>query len=225
MALFHARGRGSEASRALFDAAAAGGPTAAEDAFHAARALSRADRDEEAIVAYNDVPRRYPKSTWAEQAGYFVPYLRMIHGEWRECARGFGAYLHAHPTGDRAPDARASGALCRLLDGDAKGARAAFEQLVEDEAEPIVSARMANMAALAALHDGDRTHAIARWTDVARSRPLSWPALVARARLAEAGALVPPSIDPAAEPASPDPGAINISIPPPADLLDRLGPR
>jgi soluble lytic murein transglycosylase len=223
MALFHARGRGSEASRALFDAAAAGGPTAAEDAFHAARALSRADRDEEAIVAYNDVPRRYPKSPWAEQAGYFVPYLRMIHGDWRECARGFDAYLHAHPAGDRAPDARASGALCRLLDGEAKASRAAFEQLVEDEAEPIVSARMANMAALAALHDGDRTHAIARWTDVARSRPLSWPALVARARLAEAGAPVPPSIDSASEPASPDPGAIHVAIPPPADLLDRLG--
>jgi soluble lytic murein transglycosylase len=222
MVLFHARGRGGEASRVLFDAAAAGGPTAAEDAFHAARALSRADRDEEAIVAYDDVPRRYPNSPWAEQAAYFVPYLRMIHGDWRECAHGFDGYLHAHPAGERAADARVSGALCKLLEGEAKAARAAFEQLVEDEPDPIVSARMANMAALAALRDGDRTHAVARWTDVARSRPLSWPALVARARLAEAGAPVPPPIDPS-EAASPDAGALSVTIPPPADLLDRLG--
>ena len=50
-------------------------------------------------------------------------------------------------------------------------------------------------AALGALRDGDRLNAIARWSDVARSHPLSWPALVARTRLAEAGAPVPPVIE------------------------------
>ncbi len=222
MALFRARGRGGEASRALIEAAAAGGPTAAEDAFHSARALSRVDRDEEAIVAYEDVPRRFPKSPWAEQAQYYVPYLRMLHGEWRECDRGFEAYLHAHADGEQAHDARVDGALCKLLDGEVKAARVAFEHLVEDEPDPIVSARMANMAALAALRDGDRTHAVARWTDVARSRPLSWPALVARARLAEVGAPVPAPIDPG-EGGVDDAPPVTVTVPPPADLLERLG--
>lgn len=223
LALYRARGRGGDAARVFFEAAGAGGPTAAEDAFHAARALSRADRDEEAIVAYKDVPRRYPGTPWAEQAAYFVPYLRMLHGQWRECAAGFDAYLHAHASGDQAHDARVAAALCKLLDGDAKPARVEFERLVEDESDPILSARMANMAALAALHDGDRTHAIARWTDVARSRALSWPALVARARLAEVGAPVPPPMDPIEPSASEDSPPLVVAVPPPADLLERLG--
>jgi soluble lytic murein transglycosylase len=232
MALFHARGRGGEAARVLAEAAAAGGTTAAEDAFHAARALSRADRDEEAIVAYADVARRYPKSPWADQATYFVPYLRMLHGEWHECARGFDAYAHAAPPGDAgapaqgpafAHDARSGGALCKLLDGQFKVARVEFEHLVEDEPDPIVSARMADMAALAAFRDGDRTHAVARWTDVARSRPLSWPALVARARLADVGAPVPAPIDPPDPAQTGEPPPLNVPIPPPADLLERLG--
>src|SRR5258708_3496809 len=216
-ALYSARGRWSDAARALEECAGAGGANAAEDAFHAARALSRADRDEEAIRAYEEVQRRFPKSTWAASAAFFVPYLRMLHGDWRDCARGFDVYSRAHAGGDEASDARRDGALCKLLDGDAKAARAALERLVEDEPDPVVSARMADMAALAALHDGDRTHAVARWTDVARSRPLSWPALVARARLVEVGAPVPPPIDPSQDPSqdatASDPPPLTTAVP------------
>jgi soluble lytic murein transglycosylase len=221
-ALYHARGRGLEASKALLECAGAGGAHAAEDAFHGARALSRADHDEEAVRGYEDVERRFPKSKWAEQAAFYVPYLKMLHGDWKECARGFDAYLGGHGSGEEAGDARRDGALCKLLEGNAKGARVAFEHLVEDEADPVASARMADMAALAALRDGDHTHAIARWTDVARSRPLSWPALVARARLAEAGVVLPPAIDPA-ESSTNAPPPLAVVVPAPADLLHRVG--
>jgi soluble lytic murein transglycosylase len=222
MALYHARGRGMEASKTLLECAGAGGPHAAEDAFHGARALSRADHDEEAVRGYEDVQRRFPKSKWAEQAAFYVPYLRMLHGDWKECARGFDAYLGGHPSGEEAGDARRDGAMCKLLEGNAKAARVAFEHLVDDEAEPIASARMADMAALAALRDGDRTHAVARWIDVARTRPLSWPALVARARLTEAGVALPPAIDPAESPAD-SVAPLSVAVPAPADLLHRLG--
>jgi soluble lytic murein transglycosylase len=227
MALYRARGHGSEAARVLAEAAAAGGPSAAEDAFHAARALSRADRDQEAAKAYADVARRYPKSPWADQATYFVPYLHMLHGEWRDCSRGFDGYAKAFPRGDQIHDARTGGALCKLLDGQFKTARVEFERLVEDEPDPVLSARMADMAALAALRDDDRTHAVARWTDVARSRPLTWPALVARARLAELGAPLPPPIDPpdttSASGAAAEMPPLEVAMPAPADLLERLG--
>jgi len=224
MALFHARGHGGEAAKALSECAAAGGAHAAEDAFYAARALSRVDRDEEAIRGYRDVARRYHDTTWGDQASFFVPYLRMLHGDWHECARGFAGYLRDRPHGQQVREARRDGALCTLLAGDARDAREAFERLVEDEPDPVVSARMADMAALAALRDGDRTHAVARWTDVSRSRPLSWPALVARARLAHIGAPVPPAVDPpSSAPASDPPALLTVSLPPPADLLHRLG--
>jgi soluble lytic murein transglycosylase len=222
MALYRARGRYSEAARALSESAAAGGTHAAEDAFLAARSLSRADRDEEAIRSYEDVQRRFAKTTWADQAAFFVPYLRMLHAEWRECAHGFDAYLRAHPTGQDVRDARRDGALCSLIEGDVKGARAAFERLIDDELDPVASARMANMAALAAMRDGDRTHALARWTDVARTRPLSWPALVARAHLVEAGAPLPAAIDPP-ENAGDAVAPLTVALPAPADMLQRVG--
>jgi soluble lytic murein transglycosylase len=221
-ALYHARGRGLEAAKALGDAAGTGGPHAAEDAFHAARALSRVDRDDEAIRGYEDVQHRFASSPWAEHAAFYVPYLRMLHGDWKECARGFEGYLHAHAHGEEAGDARRDGALCKLLEGRVKEARLAFEHLVEDEPDPLVSARMADLAALAAMRDGDLTHAVARWTDVARSRPLSWPALVARARLTEAGATVPPAIDPPESPGAALP-PLPATLPPPADVLHGLG--
>jgi soluble lytic murein transglycosylase len=223
MALYRARGRWSEAAKVLTECSGAAGTKGAEDAFYAARALSRADRDEEAIRGYEDVERRFRKSPWAEQAAFLAPYLRMLHGEWTACSRGFDAYLTAHSGGQDARDAARDGALCKLLSGETKSSRAVFEQLVEDEPDPIVSSRMADMAALAALRDGDRTHAVARWTDVARSRPLSWPAIVARARLAQAGAPVPPAIDPVEVPQGTDPPPLSVVVPPPADLLHQLG--
>jgi soluble lytic murein transglycosylase len=235
MTLYRARGRYAEAARALSEAAALGGKTAAEDAFYSARALSRADRDEEAIRGYEDVQRRYPKSTWAEQAAFLVPYLRMLHGEWKECALVFGRYVRAHQPADSVRpsqplqpsqplrEARSDGALCSLLDGDAKSARVEFEHLVEDEPDPLTSARLANMAALSAYRDGDRAHAVMRWTDVVRSRPLTWPALVASARLIAVGAPVPPPIDAAPTDSASDPAPLAITVPAPADLLHQLG--
>lgn len=139
MVLYKARGRWGEAAKVLGDCATAPGvpdKARAEDAFYAARALSRADRDEEAIRGYEDVQRRYPKSDWGAQAMFFAPYLRMLHGEWTACARGFDAYLAAHPGGQDARDASRDGALCKLLSGQVKGARGVFEQLIEDEPDP-----------------------------------------------------------------------------------------
>jgi soluble lytic murein transglycosylase len=221
--LFRARGRGGEAAKDLIECAAAGGPHAAEDAFHAARALSRVDRDEEAIRGYEDVERRYPKSTYADDAAFFAPYLRMLHAEWQACAGGFDAYLRGRPSGAHQRDARRDGGLCKLAGGDTKGARTAFERLRDDViTDPIANGRMTDMAALAALRDGDRDHAVALWTEVAHDHPLSWSALVARARLVEAGVPLPPAID-AANP-SPDAAApLHPSLPAPADLLQRIG--
>ncbi len=222
--LFRARGHWSEAARILAECAVAGGTRAAEDAFHAARALSRADRDEEAIRGYEDVQRRFPKSTWADDAAFFVPYLHMLHAEWQGCASGFDEYLRSRPNGEHVRDARRDAGLCKLYAGDARGARSAFERLSDDLApDPIASARMANLAALASARDGDRTHAVALWTEVGRLHPLSWPALVARARLAEAGAPLPPAIEQSivgpGEGASP----LVVALPAPADLLHGLG--
>jgi soluble lytic murein transglycosylase len=220
-ALFKARGRYSEAARVLHECAAAGGPHVAEDAFHSARALARADRDEEAITALAHVAHQHAKTTWGDEAAFLLGRLQLLHGRWRDAARALDDYATRYPNGAEKRDAARDRAIAHLMNDAHAAARKLFEQLAEDEADPLAAARARTMAALAALRDGDRTHAIARWTDVARSRPLSWPALVARARLAETGAPLPPMIDPG-EPGAPlEPLAV--ALPPPVDILHRIG--
>ena len=221
MALYRA-GRAPEAARVLAECAQAGGSHAAEDAFHAARALSRADRDEEAIVAYEKAAARYGDSPWGAKAAFFAPYLRMLHGDWTVCARGFARLTIARMAAEQAEDARRYGALCALMSGNVKAARRAFERLADDDRDMIGHARMANMAALAAMRDDDRTHAVARWTDVARTYPLTWPAMVARARLTEVDALVPPEFDDEVL-AGDNPAPLPVRLPPPADVLHSVG--
>jgi soluble lytic murein transglycosylase len=106
---------------------------------------------------------------------------------------------------------------------DDKLARRLLEDLAGAASEDAsAQARWTNLAALAALRDGDRTHAIARWSEIARSRPLSWPALVARARLTAANAPLPLTIDPP-ETAVDAPERLVVDLPPPADVLHRIG--
>jgi soluble lytic murein transglycosylase len=214
-------GKYAEAARVLTQCAASGGPHVAEDAFRAARALARADRDDDAIAALKRVATTHARTTWGDQASFLIGKLELLHGRWADAAKTLDDYVAKYPGGQERHEATRDRGLAHLLSGDAHGARPILEQLAEDESDPLAAARARTMAALAALRDGDRTHAIARWTDVARSRPLSWPALVARARLAQIGAPIPPAVDPA--PDAPAPAPLAITLPPPVDLLHRIG--
>ena len=220
-ALYRARGRYAEAAAKLNECAQVGGAHAGEDAFRAARALSRADQDDQAFAAYAAVERRYPRTTWADQANFHAARLHLLHGKWREAAGAFDDYVKRYPSGAERRDANRSRALAHLMAGDHREARKLFEELAADETDSLLQARALTMAALAAAKDGDRTHAVARWTEVARTRPLTWPALVARARLAEAGAEIPPTIEPAD--GAPRPDDLVVKLPPPVDMLHRIG--
>ena len=80
---------------------------------------------------------------------------------------------------------------------------------------------VSSLAATALLEDGDKTFAIGRFTEVARTRPLTWPALVARAHLSALGAPLPVPIEAAdrGEAAAP----LSIALPAPVDMLHRIG--
>src|SRR5262249_52609527 len=173
-------------------ASQAGGAHAAEDAFLSARSLARADKDDEAIRDYEALERKFPHTTWADQAAFHAARLHLLRGRWRDAANGFDAYRKNYPSGVERKDAHRDAAIAHFMAGDYKLARRLFGQLADDEPD----GRAATMEALSALKEGDKTHAIARWTEVARSKPLSWPALVSRARLTGIGAPIPPTIDP-----------------------------
>ena len=220
-ALYRAGARYTEAAAKLNECSAVGGPHAAEDAFRAARALSRADQDDQAIQAYATVARRFPRTTWSDQASFQSAKLHILHGRWREAATAFDEYVRHYPSGAERHDAARNRAIAHLMAGDHREARKLFEELASDDPDPTGSARALTMAALASARDGDRTHAVARWTEVARTRPLSWPALVARTRLAEFNAPIPPTIEPPESGAAPEP--LLVKLPPPVDMLHRIG--
>ncbi len=203
---------------------------AASDLVWSARALSRADHDDEAIERYDDVIARHPKSPDAAAAAFYAARLEMLHGRWDKAAARFDDYATKHPNGadrDEAMHLRAIAHLEKSVGAsaaasDVKRARTLLEQRAGSEHDPVARARMENLAALAAAKDGDKTHAIARFTDVAKNFPLTWAALVARARLVELGAPVPPAI---ASGATPDALStpLTVTLPDAVATLDRVG--
>jgi soluble lytic murein transglycosylase len=218
---YKARTRYPEAAIAYRQCAALGGPRVAEDSFLSARAFSRADRDGDALPAFAAVMQRHPKTTWADQAEFHVARAHALAGRWKEGAHALDEYVKHFPNGHDKKEAERYRAISHLMARDDKIARKLLEDLAGGAEDPGAQARWQNLAALAALRDGDRTHAVARWSDVARSRPLTWPALVARARLTAANAPLPLTIDPAETGGGPEPLAVE--LPSPVDVLHRIG--
>ena len=80
MALFRTRNRYLDAARTLHRSALLGGEHAIEDAFHSARALSRADQDARAIRAYRRFARRFPRHKRAAEARFLAAWLEIRLG-------------------------------------------------------------------------------------------------------------------------------------------------
>lgn len=78
-ALFRSRTRYLEAARVLKRAARLGGPTAQEDAFLAARALARADRDRIAVREFDRFVRKHRRGPWVTKASYLAAWLSLRH--------------------------------------------------------------------------------------------------------------------------------------------------
>lgn len=217
-----ARNRYPEAAIAYQQCAAMGGAHAAEDMFLAGRAFSRADRDVDALTEWRALVTKHPRSPFTEQAEFHIARTHALAGKWRDAAQAFDEYAKRFPNGKERREADRYRALAHLLVKDHKIARKLLEELSGSAEDAIAQARWINLAALAALRDGDRTHALGRWAEVARSRPLTWPALVARARLTQAQAPLPLTIDPPETGSAPD-ALPPVELPPPASMLRRIG--
>jgi soluble lytic murein transglycosylase len=197
MALYTARDY-PEASKAFLAAAALKGARQPEELFYAARALARADKDDEALRRYLDLAARFKKSYWAERASYLAARMHLTNGRWKEAAAAYARYLAAFSKGDKRQDAEYERALALVSSGPAgaKAARQALAKLAKG-ARPDEAARLRELEGVAALRAGDRAGAVRLWTEVAEELPLSWAALASRARLAAAGAALPPLLEPA----------------------------
>ncbi len=80
MALFRMRTRYLDAARVLHQSALLRGEHEIEDAFHSARALSRADQDARAIRSYRRFAQRYPRSKRTPEARFLAAWLEIRLG-------------------------------------------------------------------------------------------------------------------------------------------------
>ena len=180
------------------------GEKAAFAAFHAARALSRIDRNDEAIAGYRQVVERYPGSKWAAEAQFRSGWLDVNRGRFREALPGLQATLVRYPHSPFADDAAWYVALAHHLLGEPSEALRAldqYERLSHKDSDAVLRVRYwrARFLAQAGLVDESRRHL----RECVQRSPLGYYGLLAAARLREAGEKVtiewPPSSLPVPE--------------------------
>jgi soluble lytic murein transglycosylase len=164
---------------------------AASAQFHGARALSRVDRDDEAIAGYRKVVAQFPHSRYAAEAQYLSGWLDYNRGRFRESLPALKATLDHFGQSAFADDAAWCLAFAHFLLGDAAEATAGLDRYGRLPATGIASDEVGARVAYwkARLHDkqGHKDEAAAGYRDIARRAPLSFYGLLSRARLKEAG--------------------------------------
>jgi soluble lytic murein transglycosylase len=164
---------------------------AASAQFHGARALSRVDRDDEAIAGYRKVIERFGHSRYAPEAQYLSGWLEYNRGRYRESIPAFEATLKNFGNSAFADDAAWSLAFAHFLLGDAAEAAAGFDRygrlpptgIASDD----IAGRVKYWQARLKEKAGKKDEAEAAYRDLARRGPFSFYGLLSRARLKQAG--------------------------------------
>lgn len=219
-AYYGLRGHYEEASRSLTAAGAnPDNPDRDEDAFMAARALSRADRDDEAVRAYDEVARART-GRWADEAAFRAAWLEAHHERVDSAVARFRAYVESRPNAPERQRIEAlwhwgwtlyrAGRFAEAIDALSRSGSLATHHLERGRGQ--------YWAALARARTNDEAGAIAAWQRIIAERPLTWYALLAESRLRERNVDVAPAPDaPAARP-SPE-----ITLPAKVRWLSSLG--
>ncbi len=188
MALFKTRHDYPEAAEVLAQAARLGGPTAPEDEFHAARALSRADQDARAITSYRRFARRHRGHPLATQAEFLAAWLELRHGR-RSGEASMARFVRSR--GARGTSFARSATFELGLSAYEHGrfslAARRFEEHAAMGQDALVRGRGLYWAGRAHARAGARRSAIARLREAIRVEPLHYYALLARQRLVALG--------------------------------------
>ncbi len=207
-ATFGARTRYVEAHRWLTLASQdPANPDREEDAFLAARALSRADRDDEAVRAYDAVAMR-SRGRWADEAAFRAAWLASRHARVDDAVRRWNAFLRDRP--DAAAHLRVDAAwhLGWTLYGAGRFAEA-IEPLARSgdwATHHLERGRGRYWSGVCRARTGDAAGAVQAWRALDAHRPLTWYALLAEARIgAQGGTVEPLAAPPEARPRPPVP--------------------
>ncbi|HSS00196.1 MAG TPA: transglycosylase SLT domain-containing protein [Kofleriaceae bacterium] len=189
--LFKMRRRYGDAARLLLGVYPSMGGTAAEAMFHGARALSRADRDDEAITWYQKVVASYPSTAYAQEAQFLSGWLEFNRGHYREAIGPLEGALRRYPRSKWVDDALWFLGMSHYFLGEWPKARARLEALAGHRGA-LEGGKGAYWLARIDQRQGDKAAATAGYTRIVTRFPFSWYALLSRARLASLGSPVPP---------------------------------
>lgn len=163
----------------------------AEAMFHGARALSRADKDDEAIVWYKKVVATYPRSAYAEEAQYLSGWLEFNRGKYKETIAPLEDSLRRYPKSKWVDDALWFLGMSHYFLGEWDKARARLDTLAKS-GRALEGGK--GMYWLARIDEklADKDAAIAGYTSTIKRFPFSWYALLARSRLTALGVKISP---------------------------------
>ena len=191
LTLFKMRRRYADAGRLLLGVYADLGGDAAAAMFHGARALSRADQDDDAITWYRKVVAAYPRTSWAEEAQFLSGWLEFNRGRYREAIAPLERSLDKYPRSKWVDDALWFLGLSHYLLGEYDAARGRLEQLAR-RGGALEGGKGQYWLARIAERRTDKAAALAGYTALAKRYPFSWYALLAHARLRGLGVDLPP---------------------------------
>ena len=188
--LFKMRRRYGEAGLKLLDVYQDMGGSAAEAMFHGARALSRADKDDEAIRWYHKVVATYPSSAYAQEAQYLAGWLELNRGNYKKAIPPLEDSLERYPKSKWVDDALWSLGMSHYFLGEWDKARGRLEALAKRGGSLEGGKGMYWLARIAQRLD-KKDEAIAGYKATITRYPFSWYALLAHARLDALGQSVP----------------------------------
>jgi len=191
MTLFKMRRQYQRASDILLGLYRQMGDRAAEALFHGARALSRADRDADAIIYYQRVVAEYPRSDWAAEAQFLSGWLEFNQGHFREALPHLAEMRRRFPKSKFADDALWYTAYAHFLLGERDRALPLFTELAGRSGR-LEGGKGQYWRARTLELGGQKSEATREYRALVGRYPLSWYALLARARLAERGEKIGP---------------------------------
>ncbi len=196
-----------------------------QDLFFAARSLSRAHRDEEAIQRYLKLAKQSPKSGFAEQARYLAARLHYILGQWQAAEQAYDDYLKRYSRGKKRgrydSAVRYERSVTQLAAGRGAHAVETLEDLVKRESSAREAANLRQLLGVALLQAKKPEQAEKLFRRVIEDRPLSFAALASAMRLQAQGTELPPLMPPADAEETKAP--LEVQLPTKVKLLHRLG--
>lgn len=190
--LFKMRRRYGDAGKLLLGVSPhLSGDNAAKAMFHGARALSRADHDDQAIVWYRKVVAKYPRSEWAQEALFLSGWLELNRGNYAASIPPLEQVIAKYPRSKWVDDALWFSGLAYYLGGNFPQAKGKLEALAK-RGGSLEAGKGQYWLARIAERQKDTATATAGYSAIIKRWPFSWYALLARARLTAAGVTIGP---------------------------------